>query len=157
MKYREQKYSSCQLITAINARIWLGGGDIDDNLFEYLVDLTKCRYGGAISIEEAYPILNLAYEDGPPNNVSWIQRHLPVDLLIRDPILGLHSVLVEKVSFEGKITQPIFHLVNYKGNPKETLTWMELNKIIPIYANLRRCRSFSYLGTCNDHNSQINV
>lgn len=54
-KYRKQKkYSSCQLITAINARIFLGKNDISDELFEELVDLVKCRHGGAIEIKKAY-------------------------------------------------------------------------------------------------------
>ena len=36
MIYRKQKYSSCQLIAAINALIFLGKPDISDELFEEL-------------------------------------------------------------------------------------------------------------------------
>jgi len=80
MKYRKQsKYSSCQLIAAINALIFLGKPDISDELFEELVDLTKCRHGGAICIEKAYPILGLTHEDNPHLDPLWVLENLPVN------------------------------------------------------------------------------
>ena len=80
MKYRKQsKYSSCQLIAAINALIFLGKPDISDELFEELVDLTKCRHGGAICIEKAYPVLGLTHEDNPHLDPLWVLENLPVN------------------------------------------------------------------------------
>lgn len=134
MKYRKQKYFSCQLIAAINARIFLGKEDIDDDLFEILVDYTKCRNGGALHVKKAYPILELYYKDGPLNP-SWIKKNLPIQLAIRDPKLGCHDVLVDKASDDE------LRLVNFSG-PNDVITWKHLSTILPAWDQHRICRSF---------------
>ncbi|MEE9569715.1 MAG: hypothetical protein V3W37_10035 [Candidatus Binatia bacterium] len=90
---RPQKYFSCQLIAAINARIVLGMPDVSNAQFETLVDLVKCRYGAAIHIEKAYPKLNLKVIKGPIR-LDWIKSHLPVALPIWDRSYGYHSILL---------------------------------------------------------------
>ena len=138
MKYRTQKYPSCQLIAAINARIFLGKEDIDDDLFELLVDYTKCRNGSAICVKKAYPILELFYEDGPLNP-DWIKDNLPVVLAIRDPKLGGHAVLVVEASDDE------LRLVNF-SEPEDVIGWIQLSTMLPTWDRHRTCRSFQLKG-----------
>ncbi len=100
MKFRKQdKYASCQLIAAINARIFLGMADISDELFEKLVDLTGCRHGSCTCVEKAYPILGLEYVDMDKrrNKLKWIKENLPVEIGYIDKKRGFHSALVVRV------------------------------------------------------------
>jgi len=96
MNYRKQKYSACQLISAINARIYLGENDVADDEFERLVDIAKCRYGSAINIIECHPILGLYSINGPLKNMplEWVKNHLPVEIGYSDPKFGFHSALI---------------------------------------------------------------
>jgi hypothetical protein len=96
---KQTKYSSCQLISAINARIWLGGEDVSEEEYEYLVDLVKCRYGAAIEINKAHQYLGLKTEDGPVDtlDLEWVKTHLPVEIGYPDPQKGFHSALVVEV------------------------------------------------------------
>ena len=59
--HNSQKYSDCQLISAINAHYYWYGKRIDQDSEEYesLVDLVSARHGGAISIEKAHKKLGL--------------------------------------------------------------------------------------------------
>ena len=120
-KYRKQKYSSCQLISAINARIFLGLSDITDKLFEKLVDLTLCRHGGAINIKKSYPILGIKYEPGD-YDYQWISKNLPVEIGYYDKKLGFHSSLI--VSAKKKI----FTLID---SPIRRISFAELRKRLP--------------------------
>jgi hypothetical protein len=99
-KFRNQKYGCCQLITAINARIFLGKGDITEKKFESLVDLAKCRYGGALNINDCYKELGLVTKE-----IEWsiqsIASNLPVGVGYYDDQLGLHSALIYDV--EGSL------------------------------------------------------
>lgn len=96
MNYRKQKYAACKLISAINARIYLGRDDVTEDEFERLVDIAKCRYGAAINIFECYPILGLSYTDGPLKDMplEWVKNHLPVEIGYNDPKFGFHSALI---------------------------------------------------------------
>ena len=138
--FRKQKYAACQLITAINARIYLGGKDVSDEQFETLVDLVKCRYGGAIEIKKSYPILGLEYEDGLCR-LPWIEANLPIDLTVHSPRFGFHSVLVTEVFYynNGYLDIPCLRLLN---SDEETLEWHCLYGRIPTWGHQRRCRSF---------------
>lgn len=102
MKYRKQKYSDCQLVAAINSRIYLGLPDITDKEYEHLVDITGGRYGACISIDKSLKYLGLTrkrlcrchnkcdtiYRNGHMisgkckqnqlPSIGWISRHLPV-------------------------------------------------------------------------------
>ena len=118
-KYRTQKYlSSCQLISAINARIYLGLPDVNDKLFEELVDLVLCRHGGAISIEKSYPILDIKCIMGKYDYI-WISNNLPVEISYYDTKRGFHSSLIVSTK-EG-----IFTLIN---SPVRRISFLELKK-----------------------------
>lgn len=99
--YRQQdRYSSCALDAAINARIHLGGADVGLEEYERLVDLVRCRYGAALRIADAYPLLGLAAELAPADRVldlEWMRPRLPVAMTYRDPVKGLHVALIAGV------------------------------------------------------------
>lgn len=100
MKFRKQeKYPSCQLIAAINARIFLGGSDVSDEVFEELVDLVRCRYGSALNIDACYSKLRLDVTNGPIDtmDLNWIKENLPVSISYNDPKLGFHCALIVDV------------------------------------------------------------
>ena len=135
MKYRKQKYSSCQLISAINARIYLGLSDITNDFFEYLVNLVKCRYGGAINIEKSYPLLGLSSIDGK-YNYEWIKKNLPIDIAYHDKKRGFHSALIVEVK------NKVLKLINAY---KEDFTFQELKKLLPKQSYNQKFRSFKLL------------
>lgn len=153
MNWRKQtKYSSCQLIAAINARIFLGGKDVTDEEFERLVDLVKCRYGGAICIEEAYEPLGLEVTDGPlpyygwpwkkaDKCYNWIKDNLPVELSVHSPKFGYHAILVVDAYHQHDFVfrYPTVRLVN---SDEETIKWAKLRKRFPRFDYQQRCRSF---------------
>lgn len=145
---------------------FLGESDISEDLFEELVDLVKCRYGGAIGIENSYSKLGLSYEDGPLE-LDWIKNNLPVNLSIVDSPKGFHSVLVEYVKQErtGGIWADLTngthgtssHFVDvlglansggiYRSKPpiQEQISWKSLQLYFPTYDHQKRCRSFRLL------------
>ena len=57
----KQKYSECQVVTAINAYYFLTGKTIkqDSDEYEELVDISYARYGSAICIEKIYKKLGI--------------------------------------------------------------------------------------------------
>lgn len=134
MKYRTQKYCACQIITAINARIFLGRGDICNRRFEKMVDEVCARIGSAIQVHRIYPELGLEYSDGP-TSLEWIRMNLPVELSIYSTRWGFHSVLVHKVHHDK------LHVLN--NGPHNSLYWPTLiSKQLPPFDYQRRTRSF---------------
>lgn len=97
MNFRKQeKYPSCQLIAAINARIFLGGDDVTEGMFEELVDLARCRHGSALDIDACYSKLGLEVVDwtnGIPG-LDWVKTNLPVSVAYHDPNKGFHCALI---------------------------------------------------------------
>ena len=51
----------CQLVTAVNANYYLTGNSIQQNSAEYntLIDITKCKHGACISIEDGRSYLGI--------------------------------------------------------------------------------------------------
>lgn len=130
--YRTQRYCACQLIAAINARIYLGRQDVSDQEFERLVDLTLCRRGAALHIDLALPILGLERIEGD-FSLEWIANHLPVAVSTHEiEHHGLHLVLIVGVVGE------VLELVNFY---RPHVTWDELQNIQPP-PHLKKC--FSY-------------
>lgn len=94
-----QKYSECQLVTIINAAIFLGESPIDPDSEEYerLVDVVKARIGAAITIDKAIEYLRLNY-DYIPKNLRYLKKYLrngyPVEIGVQHHKTGFHSCLV---------------------------------------------------------------
>jgi hypothetical protein len=146
--YRKQPKNSCscQLISAINANIFLGGKNVSNELYEKLVDITNCRNGTCLGITKAYPILGLRYENGPKGgkrensqekrdkfSPKWIEKHLPVEISTYDDKMDFHSSLIVKVK-DGKVK-----IINHY---KKWFTWEGIKDMLPAWRCNRRCRSF---------------
>ena len=135
MAFRSQRYCACQLIAAINARIFLGGKDIAEEDFERLVDETCGRIGSCIGVEKAYSELGLSFKCGP-TSLRWIKRHLPVEIGIRDPKYGFHAVLITAV--RGRQVR----LIN---GWKRWVSWKTIRGLLPKYDYQRTCKSYAHI------------
>lgn len=96
-----QKYSDCQLVSAINAAKQVHGDfELPDFIYEQLVDISKCRYGGALRINEAIKFIGLRarkFHNISLKNIKKIKEKHPVSLGIFTKEHGLHSVFIEKI------------------------------------------------------------
>ncbi len=95
-----QKYSECQLVSAINAAVHLGEPPVDPSSEEYerLVDLVGARHGSAIHIRDAVRYLRLVRYEIKPITVNNIRAKTlsghPVSVNIWHREVGFHSVLL---------------------------------------------------------------
>ena len=93
-----QKYSECQLITALNAYYYLTGNvycKIGSKKYEKLVDLVKARYGSAICIEKAHKKLGLVIKEKHRYFYSFKKKlPLPIEINVWHKRTGFHSVLI---------------------------------------------------------------
>lgn len=112
--HNKNKYSECQLITALNAKYYLTGEYIDQNSNEYeeLVDACGARYGGAICIEKVWEKLNIEVKDTYLYSLDWEKssRPLPVEISVWHKAYGFHSVLA--VDYEPKTNA--LRITNFK-------------------------------------------
>jgi len=116
-----QKYSECQLITAINAAIFLGEPSIKLNTVEHerLVDLVSARWGAAISIEKAHQYLriyktkmNISWDNIVKYNTSSIsKRGNPFEATVFHEKTGRHSVLI--VDYDQVKSTKYIQVVNF--------------------------------------------
>lgn len=92
---------SCQLTTAVNARIYLGGPDVTAQEWDKLVDACGCKHGTPLSIELAYDVLGIVAINGPRTTrqgvFDWVCQNLPAEILYQDPKFGFHSALVADI------------------------------------------------------------
>lgn len=93
-----QKYSECQLVSAINAAIFLNELPVLQDSIEYerLVDLVHARNGGAVSIKYAHQYLRLISYDLETITFKLVKKYLldkkPIEVKIHMP--SYHSVLI---------------------------------------------------------------
>lgn len=111
---QKNKYSECQLITALNAIYYLTGEYIDQNSNEYeeLVDLCMARNGAAISIEKVWDELGIEIKKTYLTSLDWESNlpPLPLEISIWHKAYGFHSVLA--VDYEPKTDA--FRITNFK-------------------------------------------
>jgi len=98
-KYINQnKYSECQLITALNAYYCLTGKVYckqDSREYEDLVDLVGARHGAAICVEKAYKILGIEIVwQGIDLSDFGDSIPLPVEYSVWSNGYGFHSTLI---------------------------------------------------------------
>lgn len=129
-KWRKNKYSCCQLVSAINAGIFLGLEDISDELFEELAEEVLCVNGSALKIESAFPKIGLVGTIHsnmiPP--FAWFKDNLPVSVTYNDPEYGCHSALVIGTYQNGSCEKGLCLVGAYKdempfGEMCERLAW----------------------------------
>jgi hypothetical protein len=98
----DDRYPSCRLLTAVNARRFLDGQTVCEPgtpEWEVLVDIAGCRHGSALRsrMPKIWRILKLHTLLGPHAR-DWITDRVaegrPVDVSTFTPDFGHHSVLV---------------------------------------------------------------
>lgn len=137
-KYLGQKYFCCQLISALNARIFFGLDvpELDSERFETLVDLSYCRNGAAINIAAAWKELEISAFRFSPHMErikSMLSLGFPVELSVFRKWSGFHSILL--VGFDSKY----FGAANW--SEYETLSLIsseELETSMPSRYNVNR-------------------
>lgn len=120
----------CQLITALNAAMYLDNIYIDPHTDEYerLVDLVGARHGSAFQIEKAIEYLGLDY-DFIPKHFNSVKKELknnrPVEIGVWCLGYGFHSCLiVDRKNDKVKI-------VNFtKKTNRGWIDWKELKPYI---------------------------
>ncbi len=127
----KQKYMECQLVTILNAAIYLDDMYIDPTSDEYerLVDFVGARHGSAIQINKAVEYLGLDY-DFIPKHFNSVKKSLknkqPVEIGIWCLGYGYHSCLiVDRKGYKVKV-------VNFKREETNRgwIDWKELKPYI---------------------------
>lgn len=107
-----QRYSDCQLVSAVNCYHYLTGKTVEykSKQYEKLVDLVGARHGGAISIEKAYKKLGIKVINHYHNDYEFhksryregkvISIPLPMEISVYHKRYGRHSVAV--VDYESR-------------------------------------------------------
>jgi len=115
-KYIHQnKYSECQLISALNAYYYLTGKCIkqDSKKYENLVDLVKARNGSAIGIEKAWNKLGIKIVKESNSILDFVKNdtiQCPLEYNIWHKRYGFHSTLI--VDHDSKID--VCRITNFK-------------------------------------------
>lgn len=102
---QKNKYSECQLITALNAYYYLTGKYIkqDSKRYETLVDLAGARHGSAICIEKVWDKLGVKVIKESNSILDFIcdkKALFPIEYSIWHKRYGFHSTLI--VDYEPK-------------------------------------------------------
>ena len=126
----KQKYAECQLITVLNAAMYLDDIYIDPESDEYerLVDLVGARHGSAIQINKAIDYLDLDY-DFIPKHFNSVKKELknnrPVEIGIWCLGYGFHSCLI--INRKGSKVK----IANFKKKTNRGwIDWKELKPYI---------------------------
>jgi hypothetical protein len=134
----QQIGSRCQLISAINARVFWGGDKIepDSEEFERLTDVAGCRLGAALpdGMRAVHDSLDLYEIEGEPT-FEWVRNHLPVEMSVWHVEYGYHSILIVGVKgdriyftnyFDGSMYWHNFedHIAKFRCTPRcKQLVW----------------------------------
>lgn len=102
--YNRQKYSECQLVSALNIHYYLTGKSIkqESKRYENLVDLCGARHGSAVQIEKVWKRLKIK----PVQIFSGVYKFpekkipLPLEAILWHKRHGFHSVAI--VDYEPK-------------------------------------------------------
>jgi len=139
-----QKYSECQLVTALNAAVFMGleGVEPDTTEYERLVDLIYARCGSAIMIEKAHDYLGIKRRHIKKENYNYenikglLEDGHPVEAHINHPKVGNHSCLIIDVCEVGrKVGRGVgsvrcVRVLNSKTTNNTWMLWSDLKKIL---------------------------
>jgi len=135
-----QRYSECQLVTAINAAICLNEHPINPHSVEYerLVDLSMSRHGAVIEIEEVYRYLRICKLElrHTWKNIKYrLEKHPnkePIEFYVynnHNKKTGYHSVLAIECK-EGRKYKYI-RIANFIKHTKDGwIKWDEFKKFL---------------------------
>lgn len=125
-----QRYMECRLVSLWNAARYFGieAPEPGSKQYEDACEKACCVIGACIDISEEEERLGLRRVRGK-RRLHWIRRNLPVELGIRHPRRGFHSVLIIKVK-RGRVL-----LTNYAESRVFWLKWDTVNRMIPQRPN----------------------
>lgn len=138
-----QKYSDCQIVTAVNAYYYLTGKQIKYNSPTYrrFVELTGAKYGSAIQIERIYDDLKLCYTeyDDFLNFYRLVEdRKFPIEITVDHKRHGRHSVLV--IDYEPKCNAYQITNFSFATTKNGWIFWEDLNQFVVKYGNAKTIR-----------------
>ncbi len=101
----------CELVAVANAYRYFTGKQVDDGLYEKLVDETRCRHGSVIKIEPAYQALGIKegrwwsswktfYTECYETKNQVLIENLPLAIIVRHPKYGSHFILAVEYNSE---------------------------------------------------------
>jgi len=138
-----QKYSECQLVTALNATYCLGEQPIkpDSSEYERLVDFVSARDGSAIRIEKSYSYLKLRFLDIKPDFEhiqGALSQGMPVSFGVWTEKHGFHSVLITEIQHDNKKGGYQLRVPNLQPyTDKEMwIHWKDLKKLQRVDKNI---------------------
>ena len=143
-KWRKNKHCCCQLVTAINARIYLGMENISDNSFEKLSELVSCKNGAAIGVQRTYKSLGLdfkTFKNGIPG-FAWFVENLPIGVIYKDYKYGLHSALIIDVKKQDQLKT-----LEFVGADRQYMSWGEFCDRLPWHNHQLKFVSFKKAST----------
>lgn len=139
----EQRYSECQLVSALNAAYCLGEKLIhpDSEEYERLVDLTGARHGNCINVYKAYEYLRLNYIDVKPEWGSiWfaMEMNLPISVGVISAVNNFHSTVIIEMKHNNKTGDYELRVPNLKRHTDKQMwvNWPKYKKIIHVIENI---------------------
>lgn len=141
-----QRYSECQLVSAINAAIYLNEVPVLQHSIEYerLVDLASTRHGGAIHIDLAHKYLRIIPKEIDVTlenikkylNTSITNSGNPIEIGIYHKKYGTHSVLIidysdSYVHKQSKSTKMVRVLNLEFTNNRWWIPWRKFRTYLP--------------------------
>ena len=138
-----QRYSECQLVSALNAASWLESIESYPSNVEYekLVDLCMAREGAAITIVSAYKQLNLEYFDVQPiwNNILlYVRKHnWPIGVNIESKQYGFHNVLIIQTKYEDHCWWVQVPNLNFHTDDDMWIRWNDFSQLITKLPNIQ--------------------
>lgn len=143
-----QKYSECQLVTAINAAIYLCELPVAQDSIEYerLVDLVRARNGSAINIELAHNYLRIISTEITftwNNIVKYLDKKYPVEISIWHRKIGFHSSLI--IDYKAKSRNVRMLNFKYETDKKCWMKWSSLRQYVvkPKIKMSRKCAYYT--------------
>lgn len=149
MKYlNSQKYSECQVVSAINASIYFGketAAIVETGTYEKLVDLAKARYGSALEMGEVLKSLGLTRNGitrDKRNILLALAENKPVGVTIWSPEYGFHNVLI--VNYEKEIDCVTALNLSKHTNADCLINWAKFQRMF-ANTNMKLCFKYSVL------------
>ncbi len=128
---RNRTSGDCELVAVANAYRYFTGTQVEDELYDELVDKTGCRHGSVINIDPAYQALDIKVKRWWPSwsdfaTECWetenqaLVDNLPLAITVRHPKYGSHYVLAVEYNKEVDAVK----VWNFDCGPTSSRRWI---------------------------------